>query len=386
MARILLGWELGGNSGHVRRLAGIARVLLAQGHALTLAVQRPDALRLARDLEGQVAVRQAPVWPGLWRHGGAHPAGEPAGFGDVLGNMGLTDSGAVEYLLRAWEGLLADAAPALVVADFAPLLLLAARGRLPRVAVGTGFTVPPVAGEAFAPFTPDARPRFAAQALLAVVERALARLGRPALGRLPALMAAEAPLPGSFTLLDPYAGQRTGPLLPPCLSDDPGVAGTGEALFAYLPDVAAGSAAGEALIAAAQAGRRVGLYAPGIAPADAAALAGAGVDLLARPLPMAAIAHQARLLLCAGGQGMVSAALAAGLPLLLAPAHVEQRLATRALVRAKLGRELAHAGDALAALDDGAALARAQAARGEHRARPGDYEAQVAVQIAALLP
>ncbi|WP_298194531.1 glycosyl transferase-like UDP-glucuronosyltransferase [Novosphingobium sp.] len=385
MAHILLGWELGGNSGHVRRLAGLARRLLAQGHTLTLAVQRPDALRVARDLEGRVAIRQAPVWPGLWRHGGAQPAGSPASFGDVLGNLGLTDSGVAEYLLRAWDGLLADAGPALVVGDFAPLLLLAARGRIPRVAVGTGFTVPPADGPSFPAFVPGTAPRFDEAQLLAVAERALEHLRWPALERLPALMGAEAALPGVFDLLDPYQGRRSEPLLPPFLSRDPGLAGEGDAVFAYLPGLSTGSVAAEALLAAARAGLKVGLHAPGMADADAAALAGGGVGLLAQPLPMDAITRQARVLVCAGGQGMVSAALAAGLPLVVAPGSIEQELTIAALARAGLGRELRDASDVVDAAQDRSAAARALAARSHSVVTAGAYEDAALRAIGQLL-
>ena len=385
MARILLGWELGGNSGHARRLAGIARRLVARGHELTFAVQRPDALRVARDLEGRVAIRQAPVWPGLWRHGGAQPSGAPASFGDVLGNLGLTDSGVVEYLLRAWDGLLADAVPALVVADFAPLLLLAARGRVVRVSVGTGFSVPPVDGPEFLPFVPGDTSRFDEAVLLAVAERALERLRWRPLDRLPALMAAEASLPGVFDVLDPYQGRRTERILPPCLSGDPGQAGDGQGVFAYLPGLSAAGPAAQALIEAARSGLKVGLHAPGMADADGAALAAAGVGLLAQPLPMSSITRQARVLVCAGGQGMVSGALAAGLPLILVPASIEQELTTTALVRAGLGERLMHAGDVLAATRNEGAIAQALAARSRFAAAAGAYEDEVADRIDQLL-
>lgn len=385
MARILLGWELGGNSGHARRLAGISRRLLARGHELTLAVQRPDALRVARDLEGRVAIRQAPVWPGLWRHGGEQPAGTPASFGDVLGNLGFLDSGTIEYLLRAWDGLLADAAPTLVISDFAPLLLLAARGRALRVVVGTGFSVPPADGPAFPPFAPGKSPRFEEVLLLAVAERALERLGWPPLGTLPALMAAEASLPGVFDVLDPYRGRRTEVTLPPCLSGDPGIAVGGEAVFAYLPGLTAISPAGQALVAAARTGLKVGLYAPGIADADMAALAGVGVGVLARPLPMNVIARQARVLVCAGGQGMVSGALAAGLPLLVAPGNIEQELTADALVREGLGQRLATPDAIVAAVQDEAVTAKARSARCGFAVVAGAYEDRVADRIEQLL-
>ncbi|MDF8334826.1 hypothetical protein [Novosphingobium cyanobacteriorum] len=387
MARILLAWELGGNSGHAARLAAISRGLLDAGHHVTLAVQRPDAFRNARDLEGRVALRQAPVWPGLWRHGGADPLGEPASFGDVLANLGFTDSGSVEYLLRAWDGLLADCAPDALIADFAPLALLAARGHMPRMAVGTGFTVPPADGPCFPPFAPDARPLVAEPMLLDVINRALERLGRPQLARLPELIAAEAMLPGAFPLLDPYAGRRAEALLPPFLSGatplQPGP--PGNAVFAYLPGLRPESAAAAALARAAGAGLRVGLHAPGLSPSQADALSATGIGLLAHPLPPAEIVRQARLVVCAGGQGLVSLALAAGLPLAIAPANIEQRLTARALAATGLAHTVSAQTDLTALAADEALQQRARTAAPQFRAPAAAYESAVTARLAVLL-
>lgn len=385
MARILLAWELGGNAGHATRLAAIARRLCDAGHHVTLAVQRPDAFRT---LAEGIALRQAPVWPGLWRHGGADPLGEPASFGDVLANLGLTDSGAVEYLLRAWDGLLADCAPDALIADFAPLALLAARGRIPRMAVGTGFTVPPADGECFPPFDPDTRPLVAEPMLLAVVNRAIDRLGRPQLAHLPQVVAAEAMLPGAFPLLDPYAGRRSEALLPPFLSGQmpPPREKPGNAIFAYLPGLQPGSPAATALASAAAKGLRVGLHAPGLSLSHAEALAAAGIGLLARPLPPADIVRQARLVVCAGGQGLVSLALAAGLPLALAPANIEQRLTAASLHTVGLAHRIGAESDLAALAADESPQVRARAAASRFRVQPAAYEAAVAAALERQMP
>ena len=46
-------------------------------------------------------------------------------------------------MVRGWRGILRMVEPALVVADYSPSLLLAARGSVPTVALGTGYTTPP---------------------------------------------------------------------------------------------------------------------------------------------------------------------------------------------------------------------------------------------------
>lgn len=383
MARILLAWELGGNGGHALRLAAIARRLLGCGHEVAMAVQRPDAMRSARDLEGRIALRQAPVWPGLWRHGGAEPLCDPATFGDVLANLGFADSGAVEYLLRAWNGLMTDLAPDILVADFAPLALLAARDRMPRIAVGTGFTVPPSDGATFLPFEQGASARIEETMLLAVANRALDALGGRRLDRLPELGAAEAVLPGTFAPLDPYNGHRREPLLPPFLSAPvpPRSQSGGDAIFAYLPGMDAQGEAAKALERAARAGRRVGLYAPGLAPSHVQALAASGIGVLSRPLAPEAIVAQARIVVCAGGQGLVSLALASGIPLVLDPSNVEQRLTARALATEGLARTVSSDSDLAGLAADDDLLAAARAVRFRFAATAGDYETGVVTAI-----
>ena len=67
MARVLLAWELGGNSGHVVRLASIGDELLARGRQVDMVLQRPDGLRQARHLRDRVTLRQGPpIALGWW--------------------------------------------------------------------------------------------------------------------------------------------------------------------------------------------------------------------------------------------------------------------------------------------------------------------------------
>lgn len=393
MARVLLAWELGGNSGHAVRLARLAGALAGEGHAVTLAVQRPDSFRRWRAAPGCAVLRQAPVWPGLLRHSGLPALRGEAAWGDLLAGMGMTDSGVLEYLLRCWDGLLADTGAEVLVADFAPAAMLAARGRLPVLAVGTGFTVPTHAGAHFALLRPGAtRPLIAEAQLLQVVNRALWRLGRPPLTRLPEIAAADRACPATFAQLDPYRAERAGPLLPPFLSGDPGEAGDGEEVFAYFAVTEPRSQAlMQALGRVAARGVAVSAWLPGLPEPDAEVLRDAGVRLHPSPLPPAAIAARARLVVGSGGLGSVSAALAAGLPLALLPLDLEKRLTAEAVAGLGVGAILPVEGDVealashiLACVRDEGLRARARALAPGFRARLGDPAALVAESIAQL--
>ena len=344
MAKILLTWELGLNSGHAVRLAQLAQALQAAGHETCFAVQRPDSLRRWRGQAGFTEVRQAPIWPGLLRHNDVPPLRGERSWGDLLTAMGMHDSGVLEYMLRCWDAILTDSGADMVIADFAPAAMLAARGRVPVVAVGTGFTVPPSEGATF-PLLRGDKPLIAEDALLTLVNRALSRVGRPALSHLPEMAVADLACPATFAELDPYRGRRTGAVYPPFVSGETGQAGEGQAVFAYFTVADARTAAlMRALPLVAKAGALVRAWLPGIQSADAKDLTAAGVEVLTAPAPQPEIAATSRLLITTGGLGMASFALAAGLPMAILPVDLEKALTA----------------DAIAALGSGTVLPQGQ--------------------------
>lgn len=392
--RVLLAWELGGNWGHARRLEAVARALQRRGHKVHLAVQdlgpflnmsHPGLAHPGLAHPGPAndppspRLWQAPLWGGLLRFSPIRPLGPPRRFGDLLANLGLQDPAALEPLLRAWETLFHAIRPEVLVADFAPSALLAARGRLPRIAIGTGFTVPPTHLAEFPPFPGgDPEPLIAEPLLLATVNATLARIGRPALDRLPQITEAEALMPAVFAELDPYRGLRSLPHLPPFLAAPlPPRPATREGVFAYLPGRSLTEAGFATLLAL---GPSVLAVMPDLDAPRRAALVAAGVRLSDKALGWGQIATHAAVL-CNGGMGTVSQSLAMGLPLAVLPGGVEQDLTARALAAWGLSIDLATLADPLAMRRAGQ---RAEALASDFRTRLSDPALAVAEQAEAL--
>lgn len=343
MARVLLGWELGAGTGHAARLRRIAAGLAADGHAVAAALQRVD---LGAAFPPGSSIWQAPVWPRLLNGVGAPPAAAPATMGDILFRLGLDDGERFAALVAGWDALLAAVRPDAIVAEFAPALLAAARGRVPTVLVGAGFDVVPAQLERFPSLT-GADPAQDEAAMLAQVQAALARRGLAAPAHLPALFAADRVLAGCFAELDPYGSWRRQPLVAPLVAEALGSGGRGEELFLYgSPALLRSRALIDGL---ARARIPVRAYFPDADAAQRRSLEAAGFQVERTPLPFETIARRSRIVMSHGGIGFVCSALASGLPQVVVHHDLEKRLTGEAVTRLRLG---GHA--ALDAVDPGA--------------------------------
>lgn len=338
MAHILLGWELGENRGHVRRLEAIAHALRAAGHRLSWGVLRLDLLDGVA-LPGEIAF-QAPLWPGQHLEVAlGRAAGEHRSYADTLRTLGLARPGAFAQLVRGWDAILAATRPDAVFADFAPALLAACRGRVPVATAGIGFVLPPTGLPHFPTFDRpgEASVGEADEDLLDVVNAALAATHRAPLPALPALFAADATIVASFRELDPYAAHRAERPAAPFLTDwSPPVDRPGDEVVAYLSERLTGDAA---LLDALDA---IGLPSTVVAPGATPRRVGRHVTVSDAPLPFAAIARRARLVVSNGNTGFVSAAMLAGLPQATLPHDVQKVLVGRAVTTLKVGIDHPH--------------------------------------------
>lgn len=331
MARFLLGWELGANRGHLVRLAAIARRLAEEGHEVAVAAQR-----LSRDFgfPESATLWQAPVWPRLLGSVGALGGPSPNTMGDILVRLGLDSEDGFAGLIQGWDSILASVRPDAVVADFAPALLNAVRGRVPSVLVGLAFDAVPATLSRFPSMTGQPA-AYAEPAVLARANHALWQSGRPALERLPQLFAADRVLAGTFSELDFYAEWRDAPAVAPSVSHPVGEAEGGEEIFLYADaTLLRAPALWEGL---ARVGLPIRVYAQGASDAQNADLKKLGLLVETRPMPFAEIARRSRITMSYGGMGFISSSLAAGLPTVVIHYDLEKRLNGEAVTRLQLG-------------------------------------------------
>jgi UDP:flavonoid glycosyltransferase YjiC (YdhE family) len=342
VARVLLAWEFGGDLGHMTRVLAVARELRDRGHEPLLAFADLGALG-ALDASGLPAVA-APL---LARPRDPDPS--PLSAADILLNLGFADPAGLAGALAAWGALLRLFEPGLVVADYAPTALLAARAaRLPRVALGSGFSDPPrghpmpslrhwIPADAAILAQRDAR-------LVRAVREALARAAPRAapVDRAEQVFEADAHLVCSWPMLDPFGARGDVEYLGP----------QGEAsrattvswrfparprAFAYLKPrdprfgavlQALRASEGEAVVAA-----------PGLDAKQAAALSSEQVRIVPGPVSLSILA-QADLCVSHGGPGIASAAIGHGVAQALLPGQLEQFMVAQRLAEAGLARTL----------------------------------------------
>ncbi len=332
MADILMGWELGGGLGHVKPLLAVARRLRDHGHrpvfALSNVVEPAFLLR-----EEGFSVLPAPRWrpPRHWRR---QP--RTAGFADILATMGFNDRDSIHAVVTAWDALIGLARPKLVVADFAPGLCLAARGRVPLVAIGSGFCLPPSEMETFPPLQEKTKPVVRQADLLAAVNAVQKDRGAPSLPRLPALFEAEGSFVRVLPILDPYADFRAQPADGP-LDPLPGPAPPPAEphVFVYygmeLPGVK------PLMEGLARAGLPATVYLRGASPAMLRRLERPGIRMLDSPAPFEEVLPRCSVAVHYGGLGTIAACLSVGRPQVCVPRRLERRLNASVLTKHRVG-------------------------------------------------
>lgn len=137
--KVLFGWELGGGQGHIQRLVALAQMLKSQGVEPVFALKSYNIK--GATLPGQIVL--APRLPFSGRS-------ESYTFADILEAFGFGNTNLLRKHLQAWQAVITEVKPNLVVSDHAPGLVLAAHGIVPTIVTGDGFAVPP-AVEIFPP-------------------------------------------------------------------------------------------------------------------------------------------------------------------------------------------------------------------------------------------
>jgi len=357
--------------------------MAGRGHEVALALQQIGSAPAGCD------AWQAPLWPGQLTTLARRASVTPATMGDILAVLGLGEPGTLAALIHGWDRILAAVRPDIVMAEFAPALMMAAYGRTPVLALGNGFSLPPADLPRFPSLTRQPTVHDEA-ALLERVNEALVRHGLPPRESLPGIFQADRELASVFTELDPYRPWRKSALgVPSAYLTEAAANGGGEELFIYMngreprPD-----AFWQGLV---RSGLKIRIHDPGLSSKDAGTLAAAGLLVEPRPIPFQRIAERSRLLLSHGGLGFVSSGLLAGIPQLIVPRDIEKRMIAAGVQELGLGVTLDNIdADGLAAalragFEDEALAARARAAAPGFRARMVASPAAEAVDAAEAL-
>ena len=394
MARIAFAWELGGELGHAMACRTLARALEARGHETAFAFRELHQLD-ALDLAGH-PVYQAPV---SLREGLG--AAAPASWADMLLGCGYADESELAGLVAGWIEVLRACRSQLVVADYAPTALLAARILgMKRVDYSNGFAIPPRVAPMPA-FRPDLRVEPAALAArealaLANVNAVLERHDAAPIAALHEQLAVDASFLCTLPELDHYGQRPRTEYWGPRYSIEAGEEvrwpyGEGPRVLVYLrgsdPRI-------DAVIDALVSHRcRVAAYIPGLDAARRARLQSSQRRVSAVPLRLAGLLAECDLFVNHGGN-VVGAALMHGVPQLVLPAQYEQLITAARVEQTGAGigvaridapRDVALAFDR--ALREGARMrAAADAFRRRYAAfSPAEQERRIVARIEQIL-
>jgi len=365
-----MAWELGGNMGHIVPLLAIARSLRSRGHQVIFAMRDlANAGLLAR--EG-FAFLPAPSPPRRRR--------PPlyGSFAEMLAGEAFPSANGAFVGALAWRSIFRAVRAEVLVADHAPLALLAARGTdLRTVICGAPFTIPPV-GRPLPRFfkrTTDSAAREAK--LLERLNGVLTVLRGPKLDAASDLYRADATAVKTVPALDFFGPRPEEHYVGPAPADAgdavpewPKARGTKFLVYlrpgAHLPPLFEALSRAHASVIA---------HVPNTAPALAKAIRERGAHLSETPLKLSELLPRCDAVVCHGGNLSAAAALA-GKPLLLCPVYIEQHMAAAQAAKAGVAVVAAAKPDAKSFLErcealrpGGAASRRAAAFGKEHAAR-----------------
>jgi len=338
MSRILIAWQLGGNYGHLTTDLPVAVCLRDQGHEVVFAVPSAHAA-IATELLSASGFTFSLVPQDRTVEGG-----KPlASYAEIMLATGFGEQARLESLIEGWSRLIGTAQSDLLVADHAPLAVLAARSSgIPSVLIGNGFTVPPLVDQlpSIRPWepVPETRLRASEAAVLARINTYAARSGMPALDKLSQLFAACGAIVTTTPELDPYGPRSHVHYVGPVAEDALGEridwpAAARRRVFSYLRASAGDVCA--ILTALEECAAHVICAMPGASEELERHFEGTRLTLVGRTVPLTPLLPQADAVVGFGGSGLISATLQQGVPMLLVPQNPEQYLGSVQV--AKLG-------------------------------------------------
>lgn len=337
MKTVLLVAELGGGIGHLVPLIRIADRLVSNATdedlRVLLASSDPSGVHMVFP-ELPFRVLAAPV-----STASGNLRSHTSSYAEILLLYGFNRPEILRANLKAWDGLLDLCKPDLMIADHSPTAILAARGRLPILHVGTGFTMPPAGIARFPALMTGRSPPTAQVQILETVNQLLDERRQEPIPNLPAILDTGARAVFSLPQFDPYRGLRSERLL-----------GSYHGNLAPMPQpemphifLYAGGAP-DRLDEIAQALSRcnvgVSAYLGPLQGSAAAFLKSRGVHVHTQLPDMKEVLRNSSVIVSHGGSGLANAALAAGRPQIIMPIHAESSITASRVLEMDVGLAL----------------------------------------------
>jgi UDP:flavonoid glycosyltransferase YjiC (YdhE family) len=344
MSRILFAWEMGSNFGHLVTLLPLAERLRDQGHEVLFAIRD---LRHAHEFVSERGFRflSAPTPSADLR---LDPRFMPVSYADMLMLEGMGSIHTAMPLVEAWHTLFDLFKPDAIVVEHAPVAMLSAQlVGLKRIAIGTGFALPPLTN----PFPIFRQVRQARHGVVLQAEQHIANtLNRLCLkyGKKPVEKAADifrgtARMLTTLPELDHYGSRpaesylgRISGFQGSAKLERPAWPANGKKVLLYMQPSYRGLDG--VLRGLQRAGCAVMACVPGVA-------AGSGgnsgnVVVSSNRLDVEALLPEAELVVTHGGHGLVCQALLHGKPLIMLPQQLEQSLLARRVQKYGAGKTL----------------------------------------------
>lgn len=332
---ILMCWEFGGGNGHARRLKLLGDHMAARGFKVSYALRRPE-VGAAVGISGEASIA-APNWPILPAPADHKDHLTSATYGDYLAQLLFSPYDDLAQRFGQWHAIVEAARPDLIIADYAPSISLLVHRRIPIIAVGNGYVLPPVSLAAFPRLIDGVPVRFEEAEIIGWINDGLAPYNPNAIERLPQVNRADRTYLLTLPCLDPYREQRMGEgwLGPVDRHDIIPRSHSADRLLAYFQeDRQSDSRLIEGLIAAGLPGKAVfsrPLRQTTKRLAQAGINAPQGLADLAQELPACGVlVHQ-------GSAGMAMAGISAGVPQVMIKTDLEKSLVAQAIATRNAG-------------------------------------------------
>ncbi len=338
MSNITLCWELGGGYGHLAGFQILAHKLTQQKHTVNALLRETTRVADFFKLD-TLKIEAAPFF-----HSSKKYSSPTISYADIIQRLGYQSINTLLPLVEHWRKKFIDHKTELVIADYSPTALLAARTLdIPATDYGPGFFSPP----AIYPL-PTLTPWFRSEAgfleyienqVLTVINEVLRHYSKAELSYLYELFEIEENFLCTFPELDHYSDRSTSTYWGPGFSNDVGITArwpqnNKKNIFAYLHK--SYPFLDELLLSFGKIEANILVHCVSLPSEKIKTYTFNNVIFCKDPVKMKSLAGKADFVISHSGHGSTAACLLMGIPQLLLPTQLEQVTLANKLKQSKL--------------------------------------------------